>query len=433
MPAWQAHCFTLLRRPVRPIDTDPLHLGKGKLVDLLSRSFQITARSAGGHNAGHTIVVDGITYDFHILPSGLINPETKNLVGSGCVVSVPQFFHELEQIEKHGLKTKDRIFISDRAHALFELHSLVDGLEEVELGGSAVGTTKKGIGPCYQNKAARSGIRVGEIFDKAHMDAKLRTMASAYKKRYGDLLKYDVDAEIKRYDEWRPRLAEFVIDQVPLIQGAEESNTPMLVEGANALLLDIDWGTYPMVTSSNTGIGGVFTGLAISPFKLKEVIGVIKAYQSRVGGGPFPTEQINEVGETLQRVGREFGVTTGRKRRCGWLDLVLIKYSCAINHYTSFNLTKLDILDDFDEIKVAVSYKVDGQDLPSFPGTMDVLNKVEPVYKTFPGWKTKTVGVKTFEALPENARKYIEFVEQFTGVGVKWIGTGPARDAMITR
>ncbi|KAF1352200.1 Adenylosuccinate synthetase [Delphinella strobiligena] len=407
--------------------------GKGKLVDILSRQFKIIARSAGGHNAGHTIVVDKTTYDFHILPSGLINPTATNLIGSACVVSVPQFFYELGQLEKHGLDTKDRIYISDRAHALFELHSLVDGLEEVELGNAAVGTTKKGIGPCYQNKAARSGIRVGEIFDKEHMDAKLRKMASAYQKRFGDLLKYDVEAEIKRYDEWRPRLAEYVIDQVPLVQSAEQNGTPMLIEGANALLLDIDWGTYPMVTSSNTGIGGVFTGLAISPFKLKEVIGVIKAYQTRVGGGPFPTEQINEIGEKMQTVGREFGVTTGRRRRCGWLDLVLIKYSCAINHYTSFNLTKLDILDDFDELKVAISYKLDGQDLPSFPATLDALSKVEPVYKTFPGWKAQTTNAKTFDALPENARKYIEFVEEFTGVRVKWIGTGPARDAMITR
>ena len=331
------------------------------------------------------------------------------------------------------MNTKDRIFISDRAQTLFELHSLVDGLEEVELGNAAVGTTKKGIGPCYQNKAARSGIRVGEIFDKAHMDRKLRTMAAAYQKRYGDLLKYDVEAEIKRFDEYRPRLAEYVIDQVPLIQSAERAGTPMLVEGANALLLDIDWGTYPMVTSSNTGIGGVFTGLAISPFKVKEIIGVVKAYQSRVGGGPFPTEQINEIGEKMQSVGREWGVTTGRKRRCGWLDLVILKYSTAINHYTSLNLTKLDILDDFDEIKVATAYKVDGEELPSFPATNEVLSKVEIVYKTFPGWKSETTGVNTFNGLPENARKYIEFVEEFVGAPIKWIGTGPGREAMITR
>ena len=378
-------------------------------------------------------MVGGTTYDFHILPSGLINPKSTNLIGSACVVSVPQFFHELEQLEKHGLNTKDRIFISDRAHALFELHSLVDGLEEVELGNAAVGTTKKGIGPCYQTKHGRSGLRVGEIFDKEHMDAKLRTMAAGYKKRYGDLLRYDVEAEIRRYDDFRPRLAEYVVDQVPLIEGAERAGTPMLVEGANALMLDIDWGTYPMVTSSNTGIGGVFTGLGLSPFKLKEVIGVVKAYQSRVGGGPFPTEQKNEIGEKLQSVGREFGVTTGRRRRCGWLDLVLLKYSTAINHYTSFNFTKLDILDVFDEIKVAVAYKVDGQELPTFPATIAVLDRVEPVYKTFPGWKSKTTGIDSYGALPENARRYIEFVEEYTGVGVKWIGTGPAREAMITR
>lgn len=280
---------------------------------------------------------------------------------------------------------------------------------------------------------ARSGIRVGDIFNKERMDTQLRSMASAYQKRYGDLLKYDVEAEIKRYDEWRPRLAEYVIDQVPFVQDAENHNIPMLIEGANALLLDIDWGTYPMVTSSNTGIGGVFTGLAISPFKLKEVIGVIKAYQTRVGGGPFPTEQLNKVGETLQEVGREFGVTTGRRRRCGWLDLVLIKYSNAINHYTSFNLTKLDILDDFEELKICIGYKLDSEELPSFPANLDVLASVEPVYKTFPGWKTQTTGIKTFQELPETCRQYIEFIEEFTGVGVKWVGTGPAREAMITR
>ena len=362
-----------------------------------------------------------------------MNPKTTNLVGSACVVSIPQFFHELAQLDKHNLSTKERIFISDRAHVLFDLHALVDGLEEVELGNAAVGTTKKGIGPCYQTKHGRSGVRIGEIFDKAHMDAKLRTMATAYQKRYGDLLTYDVEAEIERFNGYREKLAEYVVDQVPLIQSAEESNTPILVEGANALMLDIDWGTYPMVTSSNTGIGGVFTGLGISPFKLKEVIGVVKAYQSRVGGGPFPTEQINAVGEKLQEVGREWGVTTGRKRRCGWLDLVLLKYSCAINHYTALNFTKLDILDDFDELKVAVAYKHEGEQLPSFPGTLAVLSNVEPVYKTFPGWKSPTTGVNTYQGLPENARKYIEFVEEFTGVSVKWIGTGPAREAMITR
>lgn len=418
-----ASCFTSLM--VSP--------GKGKLVDLLSGNFDVTARSAGGHNAGHTIVVKGITYDFHILPSGLVNPGTKNLIGSACVVSVPQFFHELEQVQKHNLETHDRIFISDRAHALFRLHSVVDGLEELELGKNAIGTTKKGIGPCYQTKHQRSGVRIGEIFDKALMDAKLRTMANAYAKRYGSLFEYDVEAEIEEYDAWRPKLAEYVIDQVPLIQDVQAHDRSLLVEGANALMLDIDYGTYPMVTTSSTGIGGVFTGLGISPFKIKDIIGVVKAYQTRVGSGPFPTEQSNTIGQTLQTVGREVGVTTGRQRRCGWLDLVLLKYSTAINHYTCFNFTKLDVLDDFEELQVAVAYKIDGQEQPSFPATLSALARVEPVYKAFKGWKTPTTGIKSFDALPENARRYIEFVEEFTAVKVRWIGTGPAREAMITR
>ncbi|KAG8626817.1 hypothetical protein KVT40_005762 [Elsinoe batatas] len=407
--------------------------GKGKLVDILSHRFPLICRSAGGHNAGHTIVVNKTTYDFHILPSGLINPTSINLIGSACVVSLAQFFYELEQLNKHGLDTKERIFISDRAQVLFELHQLVDGLEEVELGDAKVGTTRKGIGPSYQTKHGRSGVRIGEVFDKTGMDARLRAMAGAYKKRYGDLLQYDVEKEIARFDEWRPKLAEFVVDQVPLIASAEESGRGILVEGANALMLDIDWGTYPMVTSSNTGIGGVFTGLGISPFKLKEVIGVVKAYQTRVGGGPFPTELEDATGEKLQSIGKEVGVTTGRKRRCGWLDLVLLRYSALINHYTCWNLTKLDILDDFDEIKVAVAYKVDGQETSVFPATIAALKKVEVVYKSFPGWKSKTMGVNSYSNLPENARKYVEFVEQYTGVPVKWIGTGPGREAMIQR
>ncbi|KAI9740317.1 MAG: hypothetical protein M1834_004896 [Cirrosporium novae-zelandiae] len=407
--------------------------GKGKLVDLLSKSFNITARAAGGHNAGHTIVANGAKFDFHILPSGLVCPYTKNLIGSACVVSVPQFFHELDSLHKHGLDTQGRIFISDRAHALFKLHQLVDGLEETELGKGFIGTTRKGIGPCYQSKHGRSGLRIGDILDKTTMDRKLRIMAQGFKKRFGDILQYDVEEEIKQYDEYRERIRPYIVDQVPLIQNAEENNEGILVEGANALLLDIDWGTYPMVTSSSTGIAGVFAGIGISPFKLKEIIGVTKAYQTRVGSGPFPTEQLNDIGDRLQRVGNEFGVTTGRKRRCGWLDLVVMRHSNAINHYTALNLTKLDILDDFEELKIATHYTIDGKVLPSFPANLDTLARVEVVYETLPGWKSPTTGVKTFEQLPENARKYVEFVEKFIGVKVQYIGTGPDRESMIDR
>ncbi|KAF2139074.1 uncharacterized protein K452DRAFT_276075 [Aplosporella prunicola CBS 121167] len=407
--------------------------GKGKLVDILCSDAELCCRAQGGNNAGHTIVANGITYDFHILPSGLVNPKCTNLVGSGCVVHVPSFFKELEALEKHGLDTKDRIFISDRAHVVFDLHQLVDGLEEVELGSGLIGTTKKGIGPTYSTKMSRSGVRVCDIFDQEKLELKMRRLAAGFQKRYGDLLKYDVDDEIRRYKEYSERLRPFVIDQVPLLKSAKQGKRNILVEGANALMLDIDAGSYPFVTSSNTGLGGVLTGLPLGWRAIHEVVGVVKAYTTRVGSGPFPTEQLNAEGEKLQVVGREFGVTTGRKRRCGWLDLVVVRYSHDVNDYTAMNLTKLDILDDFETIKVATAYRYKGETLESFPANLDILDHVEVVYKEFPGWKTSTTGAKTFEQLPENARKYIEFIEEFTGIKVKYIGTGPAREAMIIR
>ncbi|KAF3004954.1 hypothetical protein E8E13_007713 [Curvularia kusanoi] len=407
--------------------------GKGKLADILANESQLCCRAQGGNNAGHTIVANGVTYDFHILPSGLVNPNCVNVVGSGCVVHVPSFFKELEALDKHGLDTTDRIYISDRAHVVFDVHQLVDGLEEVELGGGNIGTTRKGIGPAYSSKMTRSGLRMCDLFDEEVFEKKLRRVADGYKKRFGDLLKYDVEEEIARYKELRPKIAPYVVDQVPLLQSAKEKNAKILVEGANALMLDIDYGTYPFVTSSNTGLGGVITGLTLGWRSIKEVIGVVKAYTTRVGSGPFPTEQLNEVGETLQKVGHEVGVTTGRKRRCGWLDLVVLKHSHACNDYTSLNLTKLDVLDDFDELKIATSYSHKGQKLEGFPSNPDVLAEVEVHYETMPGWKKPTTGAKSYYDLPSQARAYIEFIEKFIGVKVKWIGVGPARDHMVVR
>ncbi|KAJ4987293.1 adenylosuccinate synthetase [Stagonosporopsis vannaccii] len=407
--------------------------GKGKLADILANESQLCCRAQGGNNAGHTIVANGVTYDFHILPSGLVNPNCINVVGSGCVVHVPSFFKELEALDKHGLDTTDRIYISDRAHVVFDVHQLVDGLEEVELGGGNIGTTRKGIGPAYSSKMTRSGLRMCDLFDEEVFEKKLRRVAAGYQKRFGDLLKYDVEEEIARYKELRPKIAPYVVDQVPLLQSAKEKNAKILVEGANALMLDIDYGTYPFVTSSNTGLGGVITGLTLGWRSIKEVIGVVKAYTTRVGSGPFPTEQLNEVGEKLQKIGHEVGVTTGRKRRCGWLDLVVLKHSHACNDYTSLNLTKLDVLDDFDELKIATAYSHKGQKLDGFPSNPDVLAEVEVHYETLPGWKKPTTGAKSYYDLPSNARAYIEYIEKFVGVKIKWIGVGPARDHMVVR
>ncbi|OAP60776.1 adenylosuccinate synthase [Fonsecaea erecta] len=443
--------------------------GKGKLVDILATSADLVCRAAGGNNAGHTIVVNDVTYDFHILPSGLINPSCRvNLIGTGCVVHIPSFFKELKALEEKGLVgVRERILISDRAHVCFDLHGVVDGISEdkfknVDGGKGMIGTTRKGIGPCYSDKVARRGVTFWMLVnEQQRWERRLRDLEASYRKLYGDaaLDGYSLEEEIQKLRGYREELQQYVVDQTPLLaqavgtkgiataslNGAGARQPNILIEGANALLLDVDHGTYPYVTSSNTGLGGVFTGLAgLSPQSLSapgsNIVGVVKAYTSRVGAGPFPTELNAEIspkdaeyGERLQQVGREWGVTTGRKRRCGWFDLVLVKYSAAVNCYTQLNLTKLDVLDGFEEIRVATAYKVNGQTLPSFPADLDVLEEMEIEYKTFKGWMTQTTGCKKFEDLPAPAREYVEFIERAVGVPIKWIGTGPKREDMCFR
>ncbi|KAF9532812.1 AMPSase 1 [Crepidotus variabilis] len=410
--------------------------GKGKLVDILAASVDLCARCAGGNNAGHTIVVKdkGVkkTYAFHLLPSGLVNPACTGLIGSGLVVHIPSFFKELDALQEQGLDCTGRLFISDRAHLVFDFHQIVDGLKEVELGGSSIGTTKKGIGPAYSGKASRSGLRVHHLFDHENFAQKFRKLVEGRFKRYGHF-EYDTEGEIVRYKQLAERLRPYVVDSVVFIHNAIASNKKVLVEGANALMLDLDFGTYPYVTSSSTTIGGVCTGLGIPPKLIGEVIGVVKAYTTRVGGGPFPTEQLDDIGVHLQEVGHEYGTTTGRRRRCGWLDLVVLKHSCLINGYDSLNLTKLDILDQLADIKIAVQYKVDGKELPGFPADLEVLSKVEVVYEILPGWKSSIENITSYSDLPDNCKKYINFIESFTKVPVKWIGVGPGRESMIMK
>ncbi|KAI8969270.1 Adenylosuccinate synthetase [Mycotypha africana] len=407
--------------------------GKGKLSDILCGEAEICARCAGGNNAGHTIVVNDTKYDFHMLPSGLVNPNCVALIGNGVVIHLPSFFEEKAKIEAKGsLNCDGRLLVSDRAHLVFDFHQKVDGLKEVELGRGSIGTTGKGIGPTYSSKASRSGIRVHHLFEFEEFSARFRTMVENRRKRYGNF-EYDVEAELVRYKELAERIRPYVIDTIPYIHNALKEGKRILVEGANALMLDLDFGTYPFVTSSSTAIGGVCTGLGVPPKTIGNVIGVLKAYTTRVGGGPFPTEQLNEVGEHLQTVGFEVGVTTGRKRRCGWLDLVVAKYSTLINGYTSFNLTKLDILDQLPTIKVAVAYKLNGKRLESFPADLDLLDKIEVEYVDLPGWQTDISKCTKYEDLPENAKKYIAFIEKETGVPVEWIGVGPGRDSMIRK
>jgi adenylosuccinate synthase len=412
--------------------------GKGKLVDILSVDIDVCARCAGGNNAGHTIVAPvgpekvKKTFAFHLLPSGLVNPKCTGLIGSGVVVHLPSFFDELDALQSQGLDCSNRLFVSDRAQLVFDFHQIVDGLKEVELGGSSIGTTKRGIGPAYSGKASRSGLRVHHLFDHDTFAQRFRKLVEGRFKRYGTF-EYDTEGEIKRYQLLAERLRPFVIDSVVYIHQALSSGKKVLVEGANALMLDIDYGTYPYVTSSSTGIGGVCTGLGIPPKLIGQTIGVIKAYTTRVGGGPFPTEQLNDIGVHLQEVGHEYGTTTGRRRRCGWLDLVVMKHSTLINGYDVLNLTKLDVLDDLAEIQIGVKYIVDGKDLSGFPADLELLDEAQVEYVTLPGWKTSIAFVTNYEDLPVNCQKYVEYIENFLNVPVRWIGVGPGRESMIKK
>ncbi|RFU73665.1 adenylosuccinate synthetase [Trichoderma arundinaceum] len=350
--------------------------GKGKLTD-------------GGHNAGRSIKANGVSYDFHLLPSGLVVPSCVNLIGSVVVFHVPPFFKELADIEAKGIKNaRQRIFVSDRCHINFDLHAAVDGLEEAELGAAAVGTTQRGVGPACGS----------------------------------DLLEYDVEEEIARFKEYRVSLADYVIDAVEFMKDAQDKQVKILVDGSQALMLDIDYGTYPFVTSSNTCLGGIASGLGLRRRNIKEVIGVVKAYTTRVGSGCFPTEDTGEIGSQLQQIGGEIGVSTGRKRRCGWLDLVVLRYSCAVNGYDSLQLSKLEVLDSFEKIQIGIAYKnkETGEELPAFPADHSLLERVEVVYHEMPGWNTGTSNVCEWSALLKEARDYVEHIENFVQTKIKY-------------
>ncbi|CVK93352.1 Adenylosuccinate synthetase [Fusarium mangiferae] len=407
--------------------------GKGKLVDGQCQEAQLCARAAGGHNAGHLVRVNGVSYSFHLLPSGLINPRCMNFIGSGVVFHVPSFFSELKELEKNLTAVHDRILVSDRVNILLDLHIAVDGLEEEELGDAAIGTTRRGIGPCYQTSRARTGIKMTDVFNPEVFEQKLRRLANGFQKRFGELLKYDIEAELARFDEYRQTLSKYVVDGVAFMKSAQESNMKIVIEGANALMLDVDYGSYPFVTSSSTSLAGIIGGLALNPKNITETVGVVKAYTTRVGAGAFKTEDTEEIDTKLQEIGREWGTSTGRRRRCGWLDLVVVKYSNSINYYDSLNLTKLDVLDTFETIKIAIAYKIDGEELDSYPADLDILNRAEVVYHEMPGWQKPTTNARTYYDLPRAARDYVEYIEKFVGVKIKYIGTGPDREAMIQR
>ncbi|CAG9789447.1 unnamed protein product [Diatraea saccharalis] len=388
--------------------------GKGKLVDLLAVNSDIVCRCQGGNNAGHTVVVDGKEFDFHLLPSGIINQKCKSVIGNGVVIHLPGLFEELKKNELKGMHGwQDRLIISDRAHLVLDLHQQVDGLQEAEKGKNSLGTTKKGIGPTYSSKASRNGIRIGDLLGDFDLFAeKFRTLTESYKRMFPSL-EVDVESELTRYKEYAARIRPLVRDTVSYLYKEIQSGKRVLVEGANAAMLDIDFGTYPYVTSSNCSIGGVCTGLGLPPNVIGEVLGVVKAYTTRVGDGPFPTELNDDTGRLLQERGHEVGVTTKRVRRCGWLDLVVVRYTAMVNGYTALCLTKMDILDTLNEIKIGVGYKLNGKKISYFPSSMTELSNVEVEYITLPGWACSIENVREMDKLPSQARDYIKAIEDF--------------------
>ena len=410
--------------------------GKGKLVDILAQQYEIVARAQGGANAGHTIYDnEGNKYKLHLIPSGILNPDATCVIGNGVVVHLPGLFEEIKGLKARGIKVDGRLIISDRAHLLFELHKEIDGAREAELAGTGkqIGTTKRGIGPAYSSKATRNGVRVGDLKDLDSFADKLRKLSLDGERRFKDF-EYNVEDDIKMYEEIAGTVAPFVKDTVHLINDWAASGRRILIEGANATMLDMDFGTYPFVTSSNPSIGGVLTGLGIAPNRLGAVIGVAKAYTTRVGAGPYPTELFGELADELREIGAEYGTTTGRPRRIGWLDMVALKYATAINGLTHLNITKLDVLSDLDEIKIGMAYIApDGSRLPAFPSDLDLLEKCEVEYVTLPGWKEDISKVRNWEDMPEAAKKYCQFCEDALGVHCKWIGVGPGRDALVVK
>ena len=408
--------------------------GKGKLVDILAREYDVVARRQGGANAGHTIYDDdGKKYALHLVPSGILNENATCVVGNGVVVHLPGMFDEIDALLKAGVDARGRMMVSDRAHLLFDLHKEIDGLREAELSGNKIGTTKRGIGPAYASKATRNGVRLGDIRDADKFANALRTLAADAAARF-DGFEYDVEAEIVRYREIASRIEPFIADTVEYVNDAHRNGKKILVEGANATMLDLDFGTYPFVTSSNPAIGGVSKGLGLAPRKFETIIGVAKAYTTRVGAGPYPTELFGDVADKLRELGYEYGTTTGRPRRIGWLDMVALNYANQINGFTHLNITKLDVLSEMDELKIGVAYELpNGKTTTAFPADIATLENVKVVYETLPGWKTDIANVRSWDDMPENAKKYILRCEELSGVECRYIGVGPGRDAMVIK
>ena len=406
--------------------------GKGKIVDLLTPRFDIVARYQGGHNAGHTVYVNGTKFVLRLIPSGILHPGVVCLIGNGVVVDPTALFAEVDELTRHGINVEGRLFVSDKAHLILPYHRDLDLLSEARRGERKIGTTSRGIGPAYEDKIARRGIRVGDLADPKGLEQSVRDNVSARNRLVHDTT-MEWEAVLAQTTEIGARLTPMVRDVSLMLAEAFAAGKAVLFEGAQGTLLDIDHGTYPYVTSSNASIGGVCTGLGIGPRAIGGVMGVVKAYATRVGEGPMPSELLDEMGKQLRDNGNEYGAVTGRPRRCGWYDAVAMRYAARINGLDILALTKMDVLDGLDDIKICTSYRCGDRTITDFPSDSGVLASCEPVYESIAGWTEPTEGVRRFADLPENAKRYIKRLEEVSGVPVALVSTGSDRYDTILR
>ena len=408
--------------------------GKAKVIDLLAASHQIVARYQGGHNAGHTVVIGDQKYALQLTPSGVFYDTVTPVIGNGVVVDLPTLFKEIDALESRGVSTA-RLKVSSLAHLIFPWHQAMDAAQEAARGDGKIGTTLKGIGPAYVDKVKRAGIRVGEVLDIRSFEQRVRERAVAARREVSDVGgdTFDVEEVVTAFVAYAERLTSYVADTVNLLHDARERGENILLEGAQATFLDIDHGTYPYVTSSNPIAGGAAVGSGLGPRHIDRIVGITKAYTTRVGMGPFPSELTDALGEALVDIGREYGTVTGRRRRTGWLDTVMLRHATRVNSLTEIALTKLDVLDTFDEVKVCTGYSMNGTVMRNYPDRPDMLKHAVPVYETLPGWKSSTEGITKFADLPQSAQQIVKIVERETGIPVSMVGTGPSRDAMVVR
>jgi adenylosuccinate synthase len=410
--------------------------GKGKVVDLLSENFDVVARYQGGHNAGHTVFIGDQKFVLKLIPSGILRPGKKAVIGNGLVLDPVALMSEIDALESAGVEVRGNLHISNRAHVLFPAHRMLEKMSEGRPGRVSIGTTSRGIGPCYEDKTGRRGTRIADLLDaeffRAHYDSVMQEKATLAK-AFGIYEELDWRGIREEYLALAECIRPMVCDTALFLNQAIRDGKTVLFEGAQGTMLDVDHGTYPFVTSSSASAGGACTGTGVSPTRIQGVIGVSKAYITRVGSGPFPTEALDGAGEQLRRRGKEFGAVTGRPRRCGWFDAPLLRYTAAINGFDILVVTKLDVLDELDSIPVCVGYRSGGQDVTEMPPTVRQVEQIEPVYEYVPGWCSSTFGISSYDELPAKAKDYLAFLESRTGVEVGSISTGPERNQTIIR